>query len=534
MRAIRPRVPAQGSRRVTGTAARPTRREAVALLGAALAAPLAASRVEAQAAVQSVIQSALGDGQRFEAAAVIEIARTLAKRPFAAPPNDLPEAFAGLTYEQYVAVKAAPSSRLWEGEGRGFLVEPLHRGFVFSNQVGLYAVEDGAIRRIAFDRTRFDYGSVNVPANLGDIGYSGFRLSSNFGGGSWSDFAIVQGATFFRAAARGQNFGTAARALTLRPAETRGEEFPIFRAFWLERPGVGTNAIVVHGLIDSESVAGAVRMTFRPGDATIVDVETTLFPRTNLEHVGLGGMGSTYLFGPNSRRNSDDARPAVYEASGLQMANGQGEWLYRPLVNPDALQISAFLDQNPRGFGLLQRDRDYVAFQDDDQHLERRPSLWIEPIGEWGQGAIQLLEIPSDSEINDNILAYWRPKTVMAAGSEIFLAYRQFWCWTPPERPAMAVVSSTRAGRGGGGRRRRFFVDFVGDALAAPAPDIKASLTTAPGTITSSRTWSYPDRKTVRVSFELDPGGENACEMRLLLQSGGKPISETWLYRWTP
>ena len=140
-------------------------------------------------------------------------------------------------------------------------------------------------------------------------GFSGFRLVASLGDGKPFDFAIIQGATFFRAIARGQNFGAIARALTLKPADPRGEEFPIFRAFWLERPAVGSNSITAHGVINSETTTGAIRMTFRPGDMTIVDVETTLFPAVNLEHVGLGGIASTYFYGPNDRSTTDDIRP---------------------------------------------------------------------------------------------------------------------------------------------------------------------------------------------------------------------------------
>jgi glucans biosynthesis protein len=482
----------------------------------------------------ALIQNALGDGQRFTPQAVAELARSLARRPFAPPASNLPEGLTGLNYEQYIAIKANPGGRIWEGEGRGFVAEPLPRGFVFTTAVPLFTVEDGQVRRFAFDPGRFDFGGLTTPANAGELGFSGVRLIANANGGPPLEFAIIQGATFFRALARGQNFGIVSRALTLKPAEARGEEFPVFRAFWLERPNPGLNALVVHGLVDSESVTGAVRMTFRPGEITIVDVETTLFPRVNLEHVGLGGMGATFLSGPNARRSPDDIRPSVYEVSGLQMLNGQGEWIWRPLNNPDGLQISAFLDENPKGVGLLQRERNFASFQDDVQAFERRPSLWIEPIGEWGPGAVQLIEIPSDSEINDNILAYWRPRTPMAAGSEVAFAYRQFWCWTPPERPALATVSTTRSGRGTGGRRRRFLVEFTGDTLGAPIADLRAGLTSGPGTISAVRLWPAPERKTVRVAFELDPGTENACELRLVLQAGGKPLSETWLYRWTP
>jgi periplasmic glucans biosynthesis protein len=513
----------------------PSRRHVLASLGASLAALASSSPVRAQAtAPQAIIQAALGDGQRFDPGLVTEVARQLSRRPFSPVPNDLPDPFTNLNYDQYIAIRALPPSQIW-ADGRGISVEPLHRGFVFTNQVALFLVEDGTVRRVPYDRARFDYGRLNVPAALPDIGYSGVRLYSTSGNGHPADFAILQGATFFRALARGQNYGVVARALTLKPAETKGEEFPIFRAFWLERPAPGSNAITIHGVIDSESTSGVARMTFRPGEMTIVDVETTLFPRVNLEHVGLGGMSSTFLFGPNDKRGTDDARPAVYESGGLQMLNGQGEWLWRPLHNPETLQISAFVDTSPKGFGLIQRERSYDAFQDDDQRFERRPSLWIEPLGDWGQGTVQLLEIPSDAEINDNILAYWRPKAPMAAGSEVALAYRQYWCWTPPDRPPLATVASTRVGRGSTGRRRRFFVDFSGEMLGDnPPPDLKPTISVGPGSIHNFRVSSYPERRTARVAFELDPGNENACEMRLILEAGGKPISETWLYRWTP
>lgn len=485
-------------------------------------------------APQAIIQQVLGDGQRFDPGSVTEVARQLARRPYQAPPSDLPDVFSNLNYEQYVGIRNVPGSAIW-GDGRGISVEPLHRGFVFANQVQIFVVEDGAIRRIPYDRARFEYGKLNPPVNLPDIGFSGLRLLAPFGNGTPVDFAIIQGATFFRALARGQNFGVVARALTLKPAETRGEEFPVFRAFWVERPQPGSLTITIHGILDSDSTSGAVRMTFRPGEATIVDVEMTLFPRVNLEHVGFGGMTSTYLFGPNDRRNVDDARVSVFESSGLQMWNGSGEWLWRPLHNPETLQISAFVDTGPKGFGLVQRERSYEAFQDDDQRFERRPTLWIEPLGDWGQGTVQLLEIPSDAEINDNILAYWRPKTPIPANGEFAIAYRQHWCWAPPERPPLATVTSTRIGRGLSGRRRRFFVDFSGDMLAGSLPeDLKPALTVGPGSIQFLKVWPYPERKTLRVSFDLDPGNDNASEMRLVLVAGGKPISETWLYRWTP
>jgi glucans biosynthesis protein len=324
--------------------------------------------------------------------------------------------------------------------------------------------------------------------------------------------------------------------LVLRPGEQRGEEIPFFRAFWVERPGPAATAIVLHALIDSESATAAVRMTLRPGDMTINDVELILFPRVQLENVGFGGMMATYLFAPQRRRLFDEVRPAVHEVSGLQLRTGMDEWLYRPANNPEALQISAFIDNNPKGFGLVQRERDYLAFQDDDQRFENRPSIWIEPLGEWGQGAVQLLEVPTDSEVNDNIIAHWRPRAPIPAGAEFALSYRQFWCWQPPETPPVAIVRSIRQGRGSQPRRRRFFVDFSGEAVADPAlaSTARVILSATPGAIHNMRLVQYAERKIMRVTFDLEPGPDNISELRLQVEAGGKPITETWLNRWTP
>lgn len=519
----------------------PHRRQVLAA-GAALAGgALAGGPARAQTAAPQ--PDPLAPGQRFDPAQVVEAARALAKRAYAAPPTDLPDGLKDLTYEQYVGIRPRPSALVWEGEGRGFVVEPLHRGFVFTTPVALSVVEDGAIRRIGYDRSQYDFGRLKLgeakaaegkPGEAGDLGFSGFRLHAAFAGGPPADFAIVQGASFFRLVAAGQGYGVTARALTLSPAEAKGEEFPQFRAFWIERPAVASGALTLHALVDSPSATAAIRMTLRPGEASVNDVEGTLFARANLDHIGLGGMATSYLFGAIDRRGVDDARPNVYESGGLRLRTGVDEAIWRPIQNPETLQISSFLDRDPKGFGLMQRDREYPVFQDDGQRWERRPSLWVQPLGPWGEGVVQLLEIPSDSEVNDNVLAYWRPKAPLAQGGELSFAYRQLWTWADPEPPPLALAVGNRCGHGSQGRRRLFLVDFRGERLGAPPADLKAVLGASPGTITRQASYAYPERKVHRVVFELDPGNERACELRLTLKSGERPLSETWLYRWTP
>ena len=471
----------------------------------------------------------------FDAGRLADMARLLAKRPYKAVPGDLPAPFNNLPYDDYVGIRRKSDALIWGGEKLGFAIEPLHRGFLFGAPMQIHLVDNGLAQRLTYHPGEYDFGRVPAPGNNNDIGFSGFRVLLPLENDQFSEVAIFQGASFFRALAKGQNFGTMARALSVRIADARGEEFPTIRAVWIEKPVLAAGTLVIYALIDSESVVGAYRFTLRPGEATIVDIECTLFARAEIDHIGLGAMTATYLFGPMDRRRSEDLRPGVYEVNGLQMLNGKGEWLWRPVANRETLQTSSFLDNNLRGFGFLQRERDFDRFADEDQHWERRPSLWIEPIGDWGEGMVQLLEIPTDSEVNDNIIAYWKPKAVLAAGSETAFAYRQFWCWTPPERPALAITSQSRGGRVNG-KRRRFLVDFTGDILLDPvrASEIKPVLSVSPGAVASIRTFFSRDRKSFRVQFDIDTASEAYCEMRLALENQGKRLSETWLYRWTP
>ena len=512
-----------------------SRRAVLRLIGSGAAFSLArGAEAQDQNPTLIAILAALGEGKAFNPSLLVDLARILARRPYAPFPADLPEGLNQLSYDQYVQIRSLPQARVWNGEGRGFAIDPLHRGAIFGPPVRLFIVEDGVVRRIAYDPARFDFGRNQRPGNIGDIGFSGFRLFTGSATGEEPrEIALFQGASFFRLAAQGQNYGSIARGLTLRPGEIRGEEFPYFRAFWIERPNPATRVLIIHALLDSESATGAFRLTVRPEEALIVDVEAQIFARSAIDHYGIASVTSTYLFGDASRRVSDDPRRSVFEAEGLQILSGAGEWLWRPLTNPSNLQISVFSDDNPKGFGLIQRQRTSGAFDDHDQKFEAKPSLWIEPIGDWGAGAVQLIEIPSDSERNDNILAYWRPKAPVSAGGYATFAYRQFWAWDPPGQPDLARVATMRIGRGSASRRRRFFVDFENGGRAFQLGKLRPQLSASPGTTTGLRLVPLSGVDRLRVDFELDPGGDTSSELRLQLVSEEGPASETLLYRWT-
>ena len=265
----------------------------------------------------------------FSSTFVAEAARALAAKPFVAPNSSLPGPLNNLSADAYAAIHAKPELLVWAGDPAGFTLEPLHRGFVFNTPMQINLVEGGQARRLTYDVSKFTFGNINPgpPANLD---FSGFRILQRLDSGETRELAIFQGASFFRSSAPGQNAGASARGLSICTADPRGEEFPVFRAVWIEKPTLASGTLTIHALLDSESVAGAYRFTLHPGDATIIDTECSLFPRTGIDNFGLATMSATSLFNPLDRRGDDDIREAAESLSGLQILTGAGNGCSAP------------------------------------------------------------------------------------------------------------------------------------------------------------------------------------------------------------
>jgi periplasmic glucans biosynthesis protein len=500
-------------------------------LAAGLALPLAGRPLYDAMVTQAYAQD---KGAPFDAASVRALARELAQKPYKAPDDKLPDALKDLTYDRYRMIRFAPEHALWRAEGLPFRLQFFHRGFYYTHRVDMFEVKDGAAVPIVYAPAMFTFGDGPVPDIKTNLGFAGFRIHGPINRPDYFDeIGVFLGASYFRAVAKGQTYGLSARGLSLNTAEPKGEEFPIFKTFWVERPAKGASSIVVHALLDSESAAAAFRFTIRPGESTIYDVEVALFPRVQIERPGLATLTSMFFFAPNDRGGVDDFRPAVHDSDGLAIQNGRGEQIWRTLSNPADLQVSAFVDNNPRGFGLMQRQRDFRAYEDLEARYEKRPSAWIEPIGDWGEGAVQLVEIPTSTEINDNIVAYWRPRNPTRAKSEYAYTYRIHWGMQVPKPLPLAQVIATRVGAGQE-EARLIVLEFAGENLKAVAPaDIKATVWADKGKVRNLVSQPNPETGGTRVSFQLAPGGEKAIELRTQLTRGEDPLSEVWLYRWT-
>lgn len=478
-------------------------------------------------------QPAASTGTPFSDSTVRDLAREMARRTYQAPSSSLPRGLTDLGYDAYRALRFNPQAALWRGGDSSFNVQLFHRGFLYAQKVELHEVVDRRARPIPYDPAAFTLGE--RPAPGGDFGHAGFRIHHPINNPAvFDEIAVFLGASYFRAVGRGLVYGLSARGLAIKTADPAGEEFPVFRAFWLERPHAGANSVVVHGLLDSPSATAAFRFTIRPGDNTVFDVQAVIYPRVELLAVGVAPLTSMYFFAPNDRGAADDYRGAVHDSDGLMIATSRGEQLWRPLQNPRDLQVSDFGEVNPRGFGLMQRRRDFASFNDLEALQERRPSLWVEPIADWGAGRIQLVEIPTDNEVNDNIVAFWRPERPMLPGEEYNYVYRLHWMPVFPGNPELAQFTETRVGAAG--RAARLFVlDVAGGKAAEVPPDVipTLDLSHSAGAIRHPVVQRNPQNGGWRVHFELVPGAARLVELRAALKLGDRPLTETWLYRWT-
>jgi glucans biosynthesis protein len=469
--------------------------------------------------------------QRFDPSQVIELARRLsteAPRAAASVTPGLEE----LSYVQYRGIRPR-IDRVWADDRSPFRVDVLPAGFVYKSPVVVSVIEDGFAHDLGSDANSFDLGD-DVPASLRGkpLSLSGFRLRTRLNSSKkWDEFLVFQGASYFRAVGQGQWYGLSARGLALRTGEPEGEEFPAFTHFWLEKPANDAKSVVVHALLESASVTGAYRFIVTPGQSTVMDVQYTLFPRVDLKNVGIAPLTSMFLFDNSNHSRFEDFRQRVHDSDGLMFTARHGEQVWRHLANPKALQFSSFTANQPRAFGLMQRASKLSEFQDFEAHYEMRPSAWVE-FGEGGApGALRLVEIPTPNETNDNIVAFWSPRDTLPANVPYSGTYRLSWTAESLVPRSLGRFVATRLGHTTGGERKLFVLDLAGAGI--DPQNLSLQITSSAGEVFHPTVQYNPVVRGLRASFEFDPRGAPLSEFRAVVVKNGKPVSETWLYRWT-
>lgn len=479
----------------------------------------------------------LGPAKAFDFERLCERAKTLAQSPYEPAPVRAAETLELVDFDAHQKIRFRPESSLWADGPGAWPVQFFHPGRYFKEAVRIHVVEGGEAREVLFSPDMFSMPEEHVARSLpDDIGFAGFRVMEP---GMKSDWVSFLGAAYFRTSGAQDQYGLSARGVAIDTATPRPEEFPRFTQFWLE-PG-GDDIQIVHALMDGPSITGAYRMIMRKDEGVVMEITKALYIRKAIGRLGIAPLTSMFWFSETARPRAADWRPEIHDSDGLAIRTGGGERIWRPLNNPPGVQTSSFMDENPKGFGLLQRDRDFANYQDDSVFYEKRPSVWIEPLGDWGEGDVQLVEIPTDDEIHDNIAAYWVPREEAIAGRELTYSYRLHWLSDEPY-PAGGRVVSTRMGRGGRpGQDRpdgvsKFVIDFAGAALAAldRSQDVEPVVTASRGEIGESYTIRVVDTDLWRAVFDIAVEGVEPVELRCYLKLGDKALTETWAFQHFP
>lgn len=475
----------------------------------------------------------------FDFSDVAQRARQLAAKPYQEQGPNLPKEVESLTYQQYWDIRFKPERFLWRGTKLPFEVAFFHPGSRFVHPVRINVVSGDGVREIKFDPADFDYGANKIdPKKLRSLRFAGFRVHYPVNAPKLKDEVLsFLGASYFRALGRGQRYGLSARGLAVDTGLMSGEEFPRFVEFWIEHPTASATELRIYGLLDSRRVTGAYQFLLKPGNETVVDVKMRLYQREKIEKLGVAALTSMFFFGENQPLNVEDVRPEVHDSDGLSIHAGTGEWIWRPLVNPRRLLITSFAVTNPQGFGLMQRDRAFGSYEDPHMRYELRPSLWVEPKGKWGEGRVELVQLPTPDETNDNIVAFWVPAGAPPEKRPYNAEYRLRWQKEAEVRPPQAWVLQTRRGREFTRKPDNtigFVIDFIGPALKKLPPDTKLDSVIsalANGEVLDRKTFRNDATEGWRTTFRVRRLDEKKpVELRAQLTRENEPLSEIWSY----
>ncbi|HEX4635623.1 MAG TPA: glucan biosynthesis protein [Rhizomicrobium sp.] len=514
------------------------RRLLLAALSASLLPPGTCAVLAAPAAARLAIR--LGPPKDFSFAELVAHAKRNAAQPYQAPQPRASHIIKDIDFDAVQKIRFRADHAL---QGAGPASDPVsffHLNRYSADPVRIYALKDGKAREILYGPDYFDYSASGLdPKALAELGFSGLRVMD---GQQPTDWLAFQGASYFRSSGQDAQYGASARGIAINTAALTPEEFPRFSDFWLENSGP---VIVIYALLDGPSLTGAYKFDANKTAAGVVmNVHCELFFRSDIARLGIAPLTSMYWYGENDRPKNADWRPEIHDNDGLALLTGKGERIWRPLVDPPRVMTNSFADENPKGFGLIQRDRDFADYQDDGAFYNRRPGIWVEPKGDWGPGAVQLVEIPTDDETHDNIVAYWRPDRPARAGGAMAFDYRLYWQNSEPAFPkSIAKVVATRLGRGGiPGQnpwprdKHKFVVDFTGGPLMQMHQryDVKPVVTASHGKIDNAYVIKVVGTELWRALFDLQAEGNEPVDLRMYLRLGDQTLSETWLYQYFP
>ncbi|XDA97395.1 glucan biosynthesis protein G [Sulfitobacter sp. LCG007] len=498
------------------------------------------------AALRGVPAQAQTVPEAFSFDALSERMQRLSREPYQEP-VPMQGVWADLRYDGYQKIRFRPDRARWIEDGVAFRLNAFHPGWLFNVPVRIHEITDGMSREMTFTAADFEYDDPEVaahfPPDMEMPGVAGLRVHTPLNRPDvFDDLCVFQGASYFRALARGTAYGLSARGLALNTGMPEGEEFPRFTEIWMETPRPGDRSLTMFASLDSPSVTGAFRFVITPGESTRMEVTARIYMRADVRELGVAPLTSMFLFGGADMGTFDDYRAAVHDSDALVLQTGSGDSIYRVLSNPPRVANSYLGTVSPRSFGLVQRQRGFEDYLDAQAQYEKRPTLMVEPIGEWGAGAVRLVEIPSDLEIYDNVVTYWVPEGERRAGDTLEFSYRLHWGLNPPGAVPVerARVVRTLVGEGGvsgmetKSDTRKFVIDFAGgllDALPGDA-EVEPVVEAIGGEIAETVLFQVGPQGFWRLVIEVRASPDAVVELTARIAGYDQTLTETWAYQW--
>ena len=481
-----------------------------------------------------------GPSQPYSFEALVDRQKALATRPFVPAKVRDTEILNAIDYDAFWKIKYRPEATLEVADGKA-PVRFFHLGRYVQQPVGINVISGKTSRKLRYDENLFEVPADSPAQKLpNDVGFAGFRVMNERDEADWLAF---MGAAYFRSSGEDGQYGMSARAVAIDVAMPTPEEFPRFTDFYIGPSRTGQHDLTIACLMDGPSITGVLEMDVGKDGLVVMDIRARFYARADIARIGLAPLTSMFWYSQIARPADADWRPEIHDSDGLAIWAGNGERIWRPLNDPARVMTSSFSGSTPKGFGLLQRDRNFDHYQDDGVFYDKRPSVWVEPKGDWGNGAVQLVEIPTDEETNDNIVAYWIGETPFRQGQEIALDYRVTWGKDQPNPPKVAIVTATRFGRGGiVGKDRpkdtvKFAIDFDGGTLAAlphQTEGVEAVVSASRGEVSLVNAYFVKVGTAWRATFDTTANGGEAVELRCYLKRGEDVLTETWLYQYLP
>jgi len=439
-----------------------------------------------------------------------------------------------IEYEKYSEIRFKPEYTFWR-ENSKFHMQFFPQGYIYQESIKINEVWEDYQTPIFYQGSYFSIPhGINIDKFNELSGFSGLKLlypinSENV----HEEFAVFQGSSYFRIISKGQIYGLSARGIAINTGLQTPEEFPIFSEFWIEKPKPKSEKVIVHSHLVGNSIEGYYKFTLYPGEVSKAEVTFESIIKRDIEKIGIAPLTSMFWYGESST-SLNPPYPESHDSDGLLIQDDQ-TFIWIPLENPKKPTTTIFKVKKLKGFGLMQRDREFSSYEDPRYEYHKRPSAWVEPVNSenWENGYISLYRIPTRDDLMDNIIVFYSPEKLPTKGDNIKFSYNIKMIDKLKLDDDFAEVVSTKIIQNKDKNLISFFIDFKGlDLKNFEEKDYKFNLEGEDYEVLECLLNPINNLDKLRVSIKLSQKNKNITSSTIsgFISEDSKIKSEVWKY----